>query len=164
MVSRGTFAALETTWRISFTVTLLFPWSRAYTPLSSITSIALSGSRLSLKKRTERSTAWARHSGEYFTLWNSSYFGRMPFRIFMLSSRPGSRISIFWNLLASALSFSKVFVYSSKVVEPMQRRLPFDNAGLRMFAASRLPLELLPDPAPIIVCISSMKRIAFGFF
>ena len=52
-------------------------------------------------------------------------------------------------------------LYSGYVVEPMQRSLPEASAGLRMFEASIVPP--LTAPAPTMVWISSMKRIASFF-
>ena len=51
-------------------------------------------------------------------------------------------------------------LYSLKVVEPMQRSSPDASAGLSMFDASIEPPVVAP--APTMVWISSMKRIAFG--
>jgi hypothetical protein len=60
-----------------------------------------------------------------------------------------------WNLLSSALSFSKYFWYSLRVVAPIARSSPLARAGLSMFAASIAPSDF---PAPIRVCISSMNN------
>ena len=48
---------------------------------------------------------------------------------------------------------------SSVVVAPMHWNSPLLSAGLSMFAASMVPCAL---PAPMMVCISSMKRITSG--
>ena len=72
----------------------------------------------------------------------------------MASVTLGSSISTDWNLLSRALSFSKYFWYSLKVVAPMARSSPRANAGFKMLAASIAPS---PFPAPTRVCISSMK-------
>ena len=53
------------------------------------------------------------------------------------------------------------FLYSSRVVAPIHWIVPRANAGLRMFAAS---IEPGVEPAPIRVCISSMKIITSGLF
>ena len=76
----------------------------------------------------------------------------------MVSGTEGSTTSIFWKRRASARSRSNAPLYSSKVVDPMQRSLPLASAGLRMFDASiELPVVA---PAPTMVWISSMKRTA----
>jgi hypothetical protein len=48
------------------------------------------------------------------------------------------------------------------VVDPMQRIVPPDSAGLSRFDASIAPPEVAP--APITVWISSMNRMAWGSF
>ena len=79
------------------------------------------------------------------------------------SPRPTARsTSIFWKRRASARSRSKEALYSWNVVEPMQRSSPEASAGLSRFDASIEPP--LVAPAPTMVWISSMNRIAFGLF
>jgi hypothetical protein len=51
---------------------------------------------------------------------------------------------------------------TQNVVDPMQRSFPDASAGLMMFEASIVPP--LTAPAPTMVWISSMNRIAFSFF
>ena len=80
----------------------------------------------------------------------------------MLSAMVGSTTSIFWKRRASARSFSKMPRYSWKVVEPMQRNSPEASIGLIRFDASMVPPEA--EPAPMMVWISSMNRIAPGCF
>jgi hypothetical protein len=80
----------------------------------------------------------------------------------MVSSMLGSLTSIFWKRRESARSRSKCERSSWKVVEPMQRSLPLDSAGLRRLPASSVPP--LAAPAPMTVWISSMNRTACGFF
>ena len=82
-------------------------------------------------------------------------------RISIVSGTVGSPISIFWKRRARARSRSNEALYSPYVVEPMQRSFPEATAGLRMFEASIVPP--LTAPAPTIVWISSMKRIASFF-
>ena len=66
--------------------------------------------------------------------------------ILIVSSIEGSIISIFWKRLARALSFSKFFAYSSKVVEPITLMLPLANAGFKRFAASICEEPFVPAP------------------
>ena len=70
----------------------------------------------------------------------------------------GSSTITVWKRRSSALSFSKYFWYSSRVVAPMLRSSPRAKAGFRMLAASMAPS---PFPAPTRVWISSMKRMMF---
>ena len=70
----------------------------------------------------------------------------------------GSTIT-FWNLRSSAPSFSIDLRYSSTVVAPIHCMTPRANAGFMMLAASMLPGV---DPAPMMVCISSMKTMMLG--
>ena len=74
----------------------------------------------------------------------------------MLLNVSGSLTMTVWNLLSSALSFSKYFWYSSRVVAPMLLNSPLAKAGLRILAASMAPS---PFPAPTKVWISSMNRM-----
>ncbi len=77
-----------------------------------------------------------------------------------LSASEGSGTSIFWKRRASARSFSKMPRYSWNVVEPMQRNSPEASTGLIRFDASMVPPEA--EPAPMMVWISSMNRMALG--
>ena len=129
-------------------------------PASSITSIALSGNFRSCIYREESSTAVLIASNEYFTSWCSSNLDFNPFNIFIVSSILGSITSTFWNLLASARSFSKCCLYSLYVVDPIQRSFPPCSAGFNKFEASIAPPEVAP--APITVCISSINNTASG--
>ena len=72
------------------------------------------------------------------------------------SAVEGSSTMTIWKRLSRALSVSKYFWYSSRVVEPMVLSSPRARAGLRIFEASIAP-EVLP--APTRVWISSMKRM-----
>ena len=74
----------------------------------------------------------------------------------MVSSTVGSSIITGWKRRSSAASFSMYFLYSSRVVAPMQCNSPRASIGL-----SRLPASIAPSvlPAPTIVCNSSMKRM-----
>ena len=74
----------------------------------------------------------------------------------MVSSTEGSSISTVWKRRTKALSASKYFWYSSKVVAPIVRSSPRARAGFKILAASIAPL---PPPAPMRVWISSMKRM-----
>ena len=74
----------------------------------------------------------------------------------MLSAVLGSSTITFWKRRSRALSCSKYFWYSSRVVLPIVRSSPLASAGLRMLDASIAPVE---RPAPTRVWISSMKRM-----
>ena len=78
----------------------------------------------------------------------------MPLRIEIALSVSGSLTITFWNRLSRALSFSKYFWNSSRVVAPIALSSPRANAGFKILAASIAPC---PPPAPTRVCISSMK-------
>ena len=67
---------------------------------------------------------------------------------------------IFWKRLSRAPSFSIDLEYSSRVVAPIHCTFPLARAGFSIFAAS---IEPAPPPAPMIVCISSMNIMTFGF-
>ena len=126
---------------------------------SSMRSIALSGRKRSGKHRTERLTQAAKASSVKFTPWCSSYLGQSPLSISSASSSVGSSTRIFENLLSSAASFSMYFLYSSSVVAPISLIPHLARAGFMMFAASTLPSA---EPAPTMVCISSIKRITLS--
>ena len=70
----------------------------------------------------------------------------------------GSSTMTVWKRRSNALSFSKYFWYSSRVVAPILRSSPRARAGFRMLAASMAPS---PFPAPTSVWISSIKRMMF---
>ena len=106
--------------------------------------------------RPPRSSA----SSLYVTWWCSSYCRFRPRRISIVSSTVGSVSSIFWKRRARARSRSKCCLKSWNVVEPMQRSSPVASAGLSMFEASIEPPWVAP--APTMVWISSMKRMAPG--
>ena len=63
---------------------------------------------------------------------------------------------IFWKRRSKAPSFSMVLRYSLMVVAPIHCTSPRARAGLSILAASKEPGAL---PAPIMVWISSMKRM-----
>ena len=123
---------------------------------SSIKSIALSGRKRSLMYRLESCTAEIMASSFILTLWWFSYLSFSPRRIDIALASSGSSTITCWKRLSSALSFSKYFWYSSKVVAPMDLNSPLASAGLSMLAASMAPSLF---PAPTSVCISSMNRI-----
>ena len=75
-------------------------------------------------------------------------------------SLSGSSTTTLWNLLSSALSFSKYFWYSSKVVAPIALNSPLASAGFKILAASIAPW---PPPAPINVWISSINNTISPF-
>ena len=66
----------------------------------------------------------------------------------------------FWKRRSKAPSFSMELRYSSSVVAPIHCMVPRARAGFRMLAAS---MEPGVAPAPIMVCISSMKMMMSGF-
>ena len=128
---------------------------------SSIKSIALSGKNLSVIYLIDKSTAATMASYVIFTLWWDSYFSLNPSSIFIVSSFVGSVIKTGWNLLSNAESFSICFLYSSIVVAPIICISPLDSTGFNILDAS---IVLSPvDPAPIIVCNSSINKIIFPF-
>ena len=88
------------------------------------------------------------------TLWCASYFSLIPLKIEIALSVSGSLTITFWKRRSKALSFSKYFWYSSKVVAPIARNSPRAKAGFKMFAASIAPC---PPPAPTSVWISSIN-------
>ena len=72
----------------------------------------------------------------------------------MVSSTEGSPTMTGWKRRSNALSFSMYFLYSFRVVAPMQRSSPLAIIGFR-----RLPASMAPSvaPAPTTVCTSSMN-------
>ena len=76
----------------------------------------------------------------------------------MVLSVSGSSTCTIWKRRSNALSFSKYFWYSSRVVAPIARNSPRAKAGLRILAASIAPSPL---PAPTNVWISSINRMIF---
>ena len=48
-----------------------------------------------------------------------------------------------------------------KVVEPIHLNVPFPSAGFNKLETSNVPPEA--EPAPIMVCISSMNKIDFSW-
>ena len=76
----------------------------------------------------------------------------------IVSSVVGSSTFTGWNLLSSAASFSKYFLYSLTVVAPMICISPLASAGFKILAAS---IEPSAPPAPIIVWISSKNNKTF---
>src|SRR5271166_2602035 len=108
--------------------------------------------------RSESRTAASNASSVSLALWCASYFGRKPFKIWTASSTVGASTLTVWNRRSSAASFSMYFRYSLRVVAPTHCSSPRLSAGLRMFEASMAPSA---EPAPTIVCSSSMKRMTF---
>src|SRR5580765_7060860 len=76
----------------------------------------------------------------------------------MASSTVGASTFIVWKRRSSAASFSMYLRYSFIVVAPTHCNSPRLSAGLIMFDASIAPSA---EPAPTMVCNSSMKRITF---
>ncbi len=131
---------------------------RSMEQVSSMTSIALSGSWRPGRKRCESSTAEAMASSRIRTRWWASYESRKPFRISTVCSGVGGSMIRVWKRRSMAPSFSTCLRYSSSVVAPMHWISPRDSDGFRMLEASS---ELSDAPAPISVWISSMNRIMF---
>ena len=88
-------------------------------------------------------------------LWKSSNLDFTPHNILKVCSSEGSSIATCSNLLSRAASSWKILLYSELVVAPIQER-PLASSGFNRFAASTDPEA---DPAPIILCISSMNKI-----
>ena len=120
-------------------------------PTSSSTSMALSGKNLSVIYLLDSLTQALIASSEYSTLWKSSYFDLILFRISIVSSGEGGSTSTFWNLLSNAPSFSMYCLYSSNVEAPITCSSPLASAGLNMLEASNEPVA---PPAPTIVSVS----------
>ena len=70
-------------------------------------------------------------------------------------------MTTFWNRRSSAGSLSMFSRNSSSVVAPMVCRSPRARAGLSMLAVSSEPCV---EPAPTIVCISSMNIMVSCYF
>ena len=82
-------------------------------------------------------------------------------RICKVSSGEVGSTSTFWKRRSNAPSFSMFLRYSSRVVAPMHWISPRASAGFNMLAAS---MEPAAEPAPTMVCISSMNRMTSGCF
>ena len=112
----GMRAMVATVASISFTVIFFLRLPSATSiceaPVSSITSIALSGSLRSWMYFADSSTAVRMASFVYLSLWKLSKYGLRPLRIATESSTEGSFTSIFWKRRTSARSFSKCCRYS----------------------------------------------------
>jgi len=85
----------------------------------------------------------------------------MPFNIVIVSFTDGSFTVTGLNLRSKAVSFSIYFLYSSIVVAPTNWISPLASIGFKIFAASIAPSA---DPAPTIVCISSINKITSPAF
>ena len=74
----------------------------------------------------------------------------------MVSSTVGSSTITGWKRRSSAASFSIYFLYSSRVVAPMQCSSPRASMGF-----SRLPASMEPSPlpAPTMLCSSSINSM-----
>ena len=113
----GMRAIVATVASISFTVIfflrLLSGTSICEAPVSSITSIALSGSLRSWMYFADSSTAALMASLVYLSLWKLLEVGLQALAgSRSKSSTDGSFTSIFWNRRTSARSFSKCCRYS----------------------------------------------------
>ena len=82
-----------------------------------------------------------------------------PCKIAMLSATEGCSIKTLAKRRERAASFSMCFWYSSCVVAPTVRRVPRAKAGFKILAASKV--ESIPEPDPIMVWSSSMKRMTW---
>ncbi len=122
---------------------------------SSIKSIALSGINRSAIYLLAKWAAATNALSFILTPWWISYFSFNPRRIETVSSTITG-----WNLLSSAASFSIYFLYSSRVVAPMQCSSPLARDGFKIFAASIAPSVA---PAPTRVWISSINSIISPF-
>ena len=138
----------------------VFSFSLTLEPASSIKSIALSGKNLSVIYLTDKSTAAFIAPSVIFTLWWASYLSLSISRILIAFSFVGSSTNTGWNLRSNAASFSICFLYSSIVVAPIICISPLANTGFKIFDASIEPSPV--EPAPTIVCNSSINRIIFS--
>ena len=123
---------------------------------SSIKSIALSGRNLSVIYLSDSVAHAIRALSVILTPWWISKRSLSPLKIEIVSLISGWSTITFWNLLSSAASFSMYFLYSVKVVAPMQWSSPLASFGFRRFPAS---IEPSVFPAPTIVWISSINRM-----
>ena len=80
-------------------------------PTSSITSIALSGKYLSVIYLSLNSTHALIAKLVILTLWWSSYFDLIPFKISIVSLIDGGLTIIFWNLLSYLLALYILLQY-----------------------------------------------------
>ena len=129
---------------------------RSFAAASSIRSIALSGKKRSVMYRLLNSTAAMIASSLIRTWWWFSYRSFNPRKIDIVLRLSGSSTCTIWKRRSKALSFSKYFWYSSRVVAPIERSSPRASAGFRILAASIAPS---PFPAPTKVWISSMNNM-----
>ena len=83
---------------------------------------------------------------------------RRPFSISTASSRDGASTLTVWNLRSKAASFSMYLRYSFIVVAPTHCNSARLSAGLIILLASIVPSA---EPAPTMVCNSSMNKITF---
>ena len=127
---------------------------------SSIKSIALSGKKRSVIYRSDNWTDDKIASSLILIPWWISYFSFRPLKIATASVEEGSLTKTGWKRLVKAASFSKYFLYSSKVVAPTQCNSPLANAGFSMLDASIAPSVF---PAPTSVWISSINKIIEPF-
>ena len=88
------------------------------------------------------------------------YLSRRPRRMEMVSVTVGWSTKTCWNLRSKAGSFSMCFLYSSRVVAPMQRSSPRPNIGF-----SRLPAlaRLLTSPNHLHQADRLRKRLQVQF-
>ena len=77
------------------------------------------------------------------------------------SAVEGSSIITFWKRRSSALSCSKYFWYSSKVVAPMVRSSPLARAGLRMLGSIHGTLTLTGTYKGMYL-VDEEEYLAFG--
>ena len=82
----------------------------------------------------------------------------MPLRMSTVSTTLGASTLTVWKRRSRAASFSMYLRYSLSVVAPTHCSSPRERAGLMMFEASMAPSA---EPAPTMVCSSSMKRMMF---
>ena len=91
-----------------------------------------------------------------FTPWYTSNLSFKPRRIVIVSKTVGSLTNTLWNLLSRAESFSIYFLYSFRVVAPIQCISPRANIGFNILPASIAPSAA---PLPTIIWISSINMM-----
>ena len=123
---------------------------------SSMRSIALSGKNLSEMYLSESVAHAISAASEILTPWCISNLSLSPLKIEIVSSTVGWSTITCWKRLSRAASFSMYFLYSSRVVAPMQWSSPRASFGFKRFPAS---IEPSPPPAPTMLWISSMNKI-----
>ena len=116
----------------------------------------MSGKNLSVIYLSESVAAATKALSLIVTPWYTSNLDLSPRKIVIVSSTVGACINTFWNLRSRAPSFSIYFLYSFKVVAPIQSISPRASIGFNKLPASIAPSKA---PAPTIKWISSINNM-----